>query len=167
MKAYLGIDAHGKTGLELAAISKDGELLWRDRCPLSSKLIAAAVQRAPQPCTVVFEQGELATWLHLTLRHLCDEVLVADPRHNRLIATSQDKNDASHTSSRTNPNAPEQPELIPIPSRGSGRLRPLPCLLIGGVPEGTSRTRRRHSEASGRHCVRTPTIHQGTRVPRV
>lgn len=93
MRAYLGIDAHSKTGLELAAISNEGELLWRDRCPLSSQLIAAVVQRAPQPCTAVLEQGELATWLHLTLRHLCDEVLVADPRHNRLIATSQDKND--------------------------------------------------------------------------
>jgi transposase len=94
MRAYLGIDAHSKTGLELAAVAEDGELLWRDRCPLSSKLIADAVQRAPRPCTTVFEQGELATWLHMTLRHLCDQVLVADPRHNRLIATAQDKHDA-------------------------------------------------------------------------
>lgn len=94
MRSYLGIDAHSNTGLELAAITKDGKLLWRDRCPLDSQRIVETVQRAPRPCTVVFEQGELATWLHLTLRNRCDQVLVADPRHNRLIATSADKNDA-------------------------------------------------------------------------
>ena len=54
----------------------------------------AAVQRAPRPCTVVVEQGELATWLSLTLSSVCDELVVAEPRHNRLIATSPDKNDA-------------------------------------------------------------------------
>lgn len=94
MRSYLGIDAHSNTGLELAALNEDGKkLLWRDRCPLDSQRIVQAVQRAPRPCTVVFEQGELATWLHLTLRNHCDKVLVADPRHNRLIATSEDKDD--------------------------------------------------------------------------
>lgn len=93
MRSYLGVDAHSNTGLELAVLNKDGELLWRDRCPLNSERITEAVQRAPRPCTVVFEQGELATWLHLLLRHRCERVVVADPRHNRLIATSADKSD--------------------------------------------------------------------------
>jgi len=93
MRSYLGIDAHSNTGLELAALSEDGKLLWRDRCSLDSEQVVQVAQRAPRPCTVVFEQGELATWLHLTLRNACDEVLVANPRHNRLIATSPDKDD--------------------------------------------------------------------------
>ncbi len=95
MGSYLGIDAHSKTGLELAALdAEDGTLLWRDRCRLDAAQMQAAVQRAPRPCTVVVEQGELATWLHLTLSGVCNELIVADPRHNRLIATSPDKDDA-------------------------------------------------------------------------
>lgn len=94
MGSYLGIDAHSKTGLELAAIdAEDGKLLWRDRCPLDAKRLQEAVQRAPRPSTVVVEQGELATWVHMTLSGVCDKLFVADPRRNRLIATSPDKSD--------------------------------------------------------------------------
>lgn len=95
MGSYLGIDAHSNTGLELAALdANDGTLLWRDRCRLDARRLQDAVARAPRPCTIVAEQGELATWLHLTLSGVCEELLVANPRHNRLIATSPDKNDA-------------------------------------------------------------------------
>lgn len=95
MGSYLGIDAHSKTGLELAAIdAEDGKLLWRDRCRLDAKRLQHAVQRAPSPSMVVVEQGELATWLHMTLSGVCDELFVADPRHNRIISTSPDKSDA-------------------------------------------------------------------------
>lgn len=95
MGSYLGIDAHSKTGLEFAALdADDGKLLWRDRCRLDTQRIRATVARAPRPCTTVVEQGELATWLHLTLSGVCDKLVVAEPRHNRLIATSPDKDDA-------------------------------------------------------------------------
>ena len=94
MESYVGIDAHCNTGLELAAIeARNGELLWRDRCRLDAQLLREAVSRAPRPCAVVFEQGELATWLYLTLSGCCDSLIVADPRHNRLISTSPDKDD--------------------------------------------------------------------------
>ncbi len=94
MESYVGIDAHCNTGLELAAIeARNGELLWRDRCRLDAQLLREAVSRAPRPCAVVFEQGELATWLYLTLSGSCDSLVVADPRHNRLISTSPDKDD--------------------------------------------------------------------------
>jgi len=94
MGSYLGIDAHSKTGLELATIdAAEGQLLWRDRCRLDQRQLQEVVERAPRPCTVVLEEGELATWLHMVLSGVCEEVLVADPRHNRLIATSPDKDD--------------------------------------------------------------------------
>jgi transposase len=91
---YLGIDAHSTTGLELVALSaRDGELLWRDRCPLKRRPLLAAVARAPRPCVLVFEQGELATWLHQTLDGSTDRLLVANPTHNRMIANSPHKGD--------------------------------------------------------------------------
>lgn len=94
MGSYLGIDAHCNAGLELAAIDAgSGELLWRDRCRLDARLLREAVGRAPRPCTVVLEQGELATWLQLVLSEACERLLVTDPAHNRLIATSPDKTD--------------------------------------------------------------------------
>lgn len=52
------------------------------------------LNRAPRPRTAVFEQGELATWLYVTLKPHCDKTVAADARHNRLIAQSPDKNDA-------------------------------------------------------------------------
>lgn len=91
---YLGIDAHSTTGLELVALSaKDGELLWRDRCPLKAGPLLAAVGRAARPCVIVFEQGELATWLHQTLEGSAERLLVANPTHNRAIANSPYKGD--------------------------------------------------------------------------
>jgi len=94
MGSYLGIDAHSKAGLEFAAIDAgNGQLLWRDHCRLNQGQLQEKVERAPRPCTVVVEEGELATWLHMVLSGVCEELLVADPRHNRLIATSPDKDD--------------------------------------------------------------------------
>ena len=94
MESYVGIDAHSNAGLELAAIEAgSGELLWRDHCRLDGDLLREAVRRAPRPCTVVFEQGELATWLHLALSGCCKNLIAADPRRNRLISTSPDKDD--------------------------------------------------------------------------
>jgi transposase len=93
-RSYLGLDAHCRTGLELAALRcKDGELLWRDRTPVKKRPLLKAVARAPKPCTVVFEEGELASWLHLTLKDHCERVLVADPERNRSIAQSPYKSD--------------------------------------------------------------------------
>lgn len=93
--SYLGIDAHATTGLEVAAVdAATGELQWRDRCGLQSKRLIDVVARAAKPCTTVFEQGELATWLHLVLKGTCEHLLVADPTHNRAIAGSPHKNDA-------------------------------------------------------------------------
>lgn len=92
--SYLGIDAHSTTGLELVAVgASDGEVLWRDRCPLKRPRLLEAVGRAPRPCSVVLEQGELATWLHMVLEGSCHRLIVADPTHNRLIATSPYKAD--------------------------------------------------------------------------
>lgn len=94
MRSYLGIDAHTKTGLELALIDAvTGEVQWQDRCPLHRTRLREAVQRAARPCTVVFEQGELATWLHIALTGTCERIIAADARRNRLIATSPDKSD--------------------------------------------------------------------------
>lgn len=93
--SYLGIDAHATTGLEMATLeAESGELLWRDRCRLDARRLVDVVSRAPRPCTVVLEQGELATWLHLVLDGSCQRLLVADPTHNRAIAGSPHKDDA-------------------------------------------------------------------------
>jgi transposase len=42
---------------------------------------------------VVFEEGPLADWLWRNLRELADDVVVSDPRRNRLIAEDGDKDD--------------------------------------------------------------------------
>lgn len=94
MRSYVGIDAHCNSGLEFAAIDGDGgELLWRDRRPLSGDQLVEVISEAPRPRMAVFEQGELAPWLYLGLEPHCDEVVSANPRHNRLIAQSPDKDD--------------------------------------------------------------------------
>jgi len=88
------MDAHCRSGLELAALSVDRqEVLWRDRVPVKKEALLRAVARAPKPCTVVFEQGELATWLHLTLQGQCARVIAARPERNRAIAQSPFKSD--------------------------------------------------------------------------
>ena len=56
--------------------------------------LVEAVERCPRPRSLVIEEGPLADWLARNLRPHVDELVVADPYRNALIAKEGDKSDA-------------------------------------------------------------------------
>jgi hypothetical protein len=51
------------------------------------------IEAVPRPRHVVFEEGPLADWLWRNLRTVADQVIVSEPRRNRLIAEEGEKDD--------------------------------------------------------------------------
>jgi transposase len=89
---WIGLDVHCSF-CELAVIDGQACLLERGRCATNIPAIVAAITPTPRPRRLVFEEGPLADWLLRNLRPHADEVLVCEPRRNRLIAQDGDKDD--------------------------------------------------------------------------
>lgn len=91
--AWLGLDAHSKNCV-LAHLDDDGtpRRWWRFATSAPSlqkhvNAIAATDKR------LVLEESNLARWLSQLLRPLVQQLVVSDPRHNRLISAHPNKHD--------------------------------------------------------------------------
>lgn len=89
---YIGIDVHSEF-CEMAAVSPVGHVVQRDRCDTTIPALAQVLDKVPRPCTVVIEEGPMAGWLWRNLRHKVNDMIVAEPRRNRLIYQEGDKDD--------------------------------------------------------------------------
>jgi transposase len=89
---WIGLDVHCSF-CELAVVDSQGRVLEHGRCATNIPAIVAALTPVAQPRRIVFEEGPLADWLLRNLREHADEVLVCEPRRNRLIAQDGDKDD--------------------------------------------------------------------------
>ncbi len=94
MKArrYVGLDVHCSF-TELAVVTATGRVSRRQCCPTTIPELAAALEAVPRPRAVVLEEGPLADWLWRNLAAHADEVVVCEPRRNRLIAGDGEKDD--------------------------------------------------------------------------
>lgn len=88
----IGVDTHSQF-CEVAILNPDGELMRRQRCGTSIPALRAIVEAVPGPRRLVIEEGPLAGWLWRNLRGLVAEMVVSEPRRNRLIAKDGDKDD--------------------------------------------------------------------------
>lgn len=89
---YIGVDVHGEF-CEMAVIDAQGSVVGRQRTETTITALAVVVEKVPRPRSLVFEEGPLAGWLTRNLRPLLDDLVVAEPRRNRLIAKDGDKDD--------------------------------------------------------------------------
>jgi transposase len=89
---WIGLDVHCSF-CEFAVIDGQARLLERGRCATNIPSIVAALTPVTRPRRLVFEEGPLADWLLRNLRDHADEVVVCEPRRNRLIAQDGDKDD--------------------------------------------------------------------------
>jgi transposase len=89
---YIGLDTHSGF-VELAAQTEAGKLVKRGRCATAIPELVAWLRQIPRPRYAALEEGPLAGWLYRNLRQHVDELTVADPRRNRLIAEDGDKDD--------------------------------------------------------------------------
>lgn len=89
---FIGMDTHCQF-CELAAVTDAGRLTQRGRCATAIPDLVEWLEAIPRPRRLVFEEGPLADWLARNLRAYVDELVVAEPRRNRLIAAEGDKDD--------------------------------------------------------------------------
>ena len=93
--AYIGLDLHATT-CTLGIMDGRGTYLGHQRFPTSeSELIPRVVAVEASAKRLALEECTLARWAARTLAPYVDEVLVADPRKNRLISRNPRKSDAA------------------------------------------------------------------------
>jgi transposase len=88
----IGIDVHCDF-CEAAVITAAGKLVKRHRCKTAIPPLLELLKAVPAPRQVVFEEGPLADWLFRNLVGHAEELLVCEPRRNRLIIQDGDKDD--------------------------------------------------------------------------
>jgi transposase len=89
---FIGLDTHGQF-CELAAVDHKGLVIARGRCDTNIPELVELLDQVSKPRRLAIEEGPLADWLWRNLRAEVDEMVVCEPRRNRLIAADGDKDD--------------------------------------------------------------------------
>jgi transposase len=89
---FIGLDTHGQF-CEMAAVDQQGRVVARGRCATNIPALLELLEQVRRPRRLVIEEGPLADWLWRNLRDHVDELVVSEPRRNRLIAAEGDKDD--------------------------------------------------------------------------
>jgi transposase len=89
---FIPVDCHCLF-CEIAVIDTAGKVVQRDRRDTTIPALLEVMQNVPRPRSLVIEEGPLAGWLWRNLRAAVDEMVVSEPRRNRLIAKDGDKDD--------------------------------------------------------------------------
>jgi transposase len=91
--AWLGLDAHSQNCL-LAHLDDDGTQRRWWRFPTGAQALQKHVSAIAAPDKrLVLEESNLARWISQLLRPLVQQLVVSDPRHNRLISAHPNKHD--------------------------------------------------------------------------
>jgi transposase len=89
---FIGVDCHCRF-CEIAIVDAAGKMVQRDRRDTTIPALVEVVETVPRSRSLVIEEGPLAGWLWRNLRAVVDEMVVSEPRRNRLIAQDGDKDD--------------------------------------------------------------------------
>ena len=89
---YIGADVDSK--MTELAIEKKEKILRRYRVPTTIPALREVLGSIPSTRFLTFEEGPMAGWLYRNLKDNVDDLIVCDPRRNKLIACDGDKNDS-------------------------------------------------------------------------
>src|SRR5213594_996812 len=92
---YMGMDVHQAMTV-VVVLDADGKVILETMVATEAAPIIRLVQSLSGPLHVTFEETTQAAWLHDVIRHFVTEVVVCDPRRNKLLAegSKSDKVDA-------------------------------------------------------------------------
>jgi len=92
---YMGLDVHQAMTV-VAVLDADGKVILETMVPTEAAAIIRLVQSLSAPLRVTFEETTQAAWLYEVLRAHVTEVIVCDPRRNKLLGegSKTDKVDA-------------------------------------------------------------------------
>lgn len=92
---YIGMDVHQAMTV-VVVLDADGKVILETMVPTEAAAIIRLVQSLSGPLHVTFEETTQADWLCEVIRHFVREVIVCDPRRNKLLeeGSKGDKPDA-------------------------------------------------------------------------
>lgn len=88
---YVGMDVH-KASIVIAVLNGAGKVIMEAIIETGAERVRTFVKQLRGNVYVTFEEGTQAGWLHDVVRSLVTEVVVCDPRHNKLL-TAGNKSD--------------------------------------------------------------------------
>ena len=91
-RSYCAMDLHHKHTV-LEAQTEGGRVLSHRDVPTEPSHLIAFVKAVRGPKMMALEEGPMADWAMRVLQPYVDEVIISDPRRNRLIAQGDDKTD--------------------------------------------------------------------------
>jgi len=89
---FIGIDVHCQF-CQIAVINSAGAVVQRARCDTSMPALLQLIEAVPRWRAVAIEEGPLAGWIWRGLHAAVDQMVVSQPRRNRLICADGDKDD--------------------------------------------------------------------------
>src|SRR5215472_3677043 len=92
---YMGMDVHQAMTV-VVVLDVDGKVVLETMAPTEAAAIIRLVQGLGRPLRVTFEESTQAAWLYDVIRAYVTEVIVCDPRRNKLLedGSKADKVDA-------------------------------------------------------------------------
>jgi len=88
---YVGMDVHRAT-IMIVVLNGAGKVVMHSGVETGAERVRDYLKQLRGKVYVTFEEGTQANWLHDVVRPLVTEVVVCDPRHNKLLQ-SGNKND--------------------------------------------------------------------------
>jgi len=88
---YIGADVHSNS-TELA-IEHNGRIVSRHSIPTAIPAIKEVIGSLGGKIHLTFEEGPMAGWLYRNLKNTVEEIVVCDPRRNKLICCDGDADD--------------------------------------------------------------------------
>ena len=88
---YIGADVHSNN-TEMA-VEKNKKIVARYNLPTSIPALSSALDSLKGEKHLAIEEGPMAGWLYRNLNKKVDELIVCDPRRNKLIDSDGDKDD--------------------------------------------------------------------------
>jgi transposase len=90
---YIGIDCH-ISSLDFVVVNEKGTVTKRAKMNTGVKEFMAFVKSIPKPRKIFIEEGELAGWMLETSLKFGEQLIITDPKTNKWIGKSDQKNDA-------------------------------------------------------------------------
>jgi transposase len=88
---YVGMDVH-RASIVIVVLNGAGKIVMQSVVETGAERVRGFLKQLRGKVYVTFEEGTQASWLHDVVRPLVTEVVVCDPRHNKLLQ-SGNKND--------------------------------------------------------------------------
>jgi transposase len=89
---YIGVDCH-ISSLDFAVVNEKGTVSKRAKVNTGVKEFMEFVKSIPKPRKIFIEEGELAGWLLETSLKFREKLVITDPKTNKWIGKSGQKND--------------------------------------------------------------------------